>query len=77
MPIIKLHKRVYSRDREAHLIPIGWEAVLLNTDTIIKVENAQGFTHILHNEGKVNGFTCKESMDEILNLINDNTPSIN
>lgn len=71
MPIIKLHKRVYSKetDKAGYFIPIGWEPILFNTDMIITIDEKNGWTHVKYKEALVNGFTCRETMDEILNLI--------
>ena len=72
MPIIKLNKVNYTYENStAKFIPLGIEEILFNTDTLIKAEKRNSYTHIQYREGViVNGFQCTESLKSILKLIN-------
>jgi hypothetical protein len=71
MAIIKLHKVTYKEELlNGYHVRNGYELILFNTDTLITAEpSKQGGTDIRHKAAMVSGFTCKETIDEIEQLI--------
>ena len=71
MAIIRLHRVTYSgKTVNGFNVRNGFEPILFNTDTIIKIEvDRNEGSHITHKEAMVSGFNCKETLEEIEALI--------